>query len=84
MNDQEHKSRRISPLVPLGGFVATIRPEEAVELTLGEESVLIAVARAPHSSINCRIRIVAARHIGIKRLGEDDVARLIRALPERV
>lgn len=72
--------RRISPLQELGGFVATMEPLEAIRLTLQNEHVLVAAHRCPNSANKVRLRIVAAKHIGLKRLSTEEVVEIIHLL----
>lgn len=77
---QDESTQRVkTPLAALGGFVATLKPEEAIEIKVGE-GILIAVYRAPNSQANCRIRILAHGRIPIRRVREDEVATIVRAV----
>lgn len=78
MKNQEKDSAKSSPLASLGGFVATMRPEDAVRVDLAGENILLAVYRVPGSRSNCRLRIIAAKHIGIKRLTQEDINFLLQ------
>lgn len=78
-NEAEKPTRGLKAI---GGFVATLRPDEALELSNIEDRILVGVSRAPGSGVNCRIRIIAHKRINIKRLDADEVAHIAELMKD--
>ena len=74
------RKQSASPLKGIGGLVVTVYPDEAMELTHNGEKILVAAERAPGSSAQCRVRILTAKHIGIRKIDSEAVIRIVKLL----